>query len=92
MHKADNLPPYCAIVTKSGSLNFSEPSGPVQACYRTALPFTIILLSSKENMIIQFGIKKAHKSQHIKILIITQQYSGTYQNAKPDREITLNLN
>jgi len=43
-------------------------------------------------MIIQFGIKKAHKSQHIKILIITQQYSGTYQNAKPDREITLNLN
>ena len=38
MHKADNLPPSCAIVTKSGSLNFLEPSGPVQACNGTALP------------------------------------------------------
>jgi len=28
---ADNLPPSCAVVTKSGSLNFLEPSGPVQA-------------------------------------------------------------
>ena len=37
--KADNLPPYCTDVTKSGSLNFSEPSEPVQACYGTALPF-----------------------------------------------------
>jgi hypothetical protein len=53
---------------------------------------SIILLSSKENIIIQSGIKKAHKSQLIKILIITQQYSGTYQNTKPDCEITLNLN
>jgi len=26
------LPPSCAVVTKSGSLNFLEPSGPVQAC------------------------------------------------------------
>ena len=38
MRKADNLPPYCAVVTKSWSLDFSEPSGPVQACYGTALP------------------------------------------------------
>ena len=33
------LPPSCAVVTKSGNLNFLEPSGPVQACKRTALPF-----------------------------------------------------
>jgi len=39
VRKADNLPPSCAIVTKSGSLNFLEPSGPVQACNGTALPF-----------------------------------------------------
>jgi len=38
VHKADNLPPSCAIVTKSGNLNFLEPSGLVQACNRTALP------------------------------------------------------
>jgi len=37
MLKADNLPPSCAVVTKSGSLNFLEPSGPVQACNGTAL-------------------------------------------------------
>ena len=39
MRKADNLPPSCAVVTKSGNLNFLEPSGPVQACNGSALPF-----------------------------------------------------
>jgi len=34
------LPPSCAVVTKSGSLNFLEPTGPVKACNGTALPFT----------------------------------------------------
>ena len=37
MRKADNLPPSC-VVTKSGNLNFLEPSGPVQACNGTDLP------------------------------------------------------
>jgi len=32
------LPPSCAIVTKSGSLNFLEPSGPLRVCNGTALP------------------------------------------------------
>ena len=31
------LPPSCAVVTKSGSLNFLEPSGP-------ALPFYVLIL------------------------------------------------
>ena len=34
MRKADNL------TTKSGSLNFLEPSGPVEACNGTALPYS----------------------------------------------------
>ena len=38
MRKADNLPPSCAFVTKSGNLNFLEPSGPLLACNGTALP------------------------------------------------------
>ena len=38
MREADNLPPSCAVVTKSGNLNFLEPSGPLRACYGTALP------------------------------------------------------
>jgi len=33
---ADNLPPSCAVVMKSGNLNFLEPSGPLQACNGTA--------------------------------------------------------
>ena len=41
MRKADNLPPYRAVVMKSGSLNFVEPSGPAQACYGRTLPFTM---------------------------------------------------
>ena len=38
VRKADNLPPSCAVVTKSGNHNFLEPSGPVQTCNGTALP------------------------------------------------------
>jgi len=37
VRKADNLPPFCAVVTKFGNLNFLEHSGPVQACNGTAL-------------------------------------------------------
>jgi hypothetical protein len=37
--KADNLPPSCTIVTKSGNLNFLEPSGPLQACNGIELSF-----------------------------------------------------
>ena len=33
------LPPSCAVVMKSGNLNSLEPSGPLQACNGTALPF-----------------------------------------------------
>jgi len=34
-----NLPPSCAVVMKSGNLNFLEPSGPLQACNGTAFPY-----------------------------------------------------
>jgi len=37
------LPPSCAVVVKSGDLNFLELSGPLQACNGTALPFIILL-------------------------------------------------
>jgi len=33
------LPPSCAVVMKSGNLNFLEPSGALQACNGTDLPF-----------------------------------------------------
>ena len=34
------LPPSCAVVVKTGNLNFLEPSGPLRACNGTGLPFT----------------------------------------------------
>ena len=45
MRKANNLPPSCAAVTKSGNLNFLEPCGPVQACNGTALPFICYVIN-----------------------------------------------
>ena len=62
MRKADNLQPSCAFVTKSGSLNFLEPSGPVQACNGTALPFLLCAVSFKENV---FCIRKQDKAMFI---------------------------
>jgi len=41
VRKADSLPPSCAVVTKSGNLNFLERSGPLQACNGTALPLPL---------------------------------------------------
>jgi hypothetical protein len=43
VRKADNLPPSCADVKKSGGLNLLETCGSVQACNGTALPFIIII-------------------------------------------------
>jgi len=47
MRNADNLPPSCAVVTKSGNLNFLEPSGPNQACNGTDLPIYLTKLMHK---------------------------------------------
>jgi len=55
VRKADNLPPYCAVVTKSGNLNLLKPCGPVQACNETALPFylrSISQLASKSSSLL----------------------------------------
>ena len=47
MRKADNLPPYRAVVMKSVSLNILEPSGPAQACYGRTLLLLFMDLKSK---------------------------------------------
>jgi hypothetical protein len=36
------LPTSCAVVIKSGNLNFLERSGPLQACNGTALPLPLL--------------------------------------------------
>ena len=42
MHKADNLPPPCAVVIKFGHLNLLEPSGHLRVCNGTALAFALL--------------------------------------------------
>jgi hypothetical protein len=37
------LPPSCAVVMKSGNLNFLETSGPLRVCNGTALPLYIYM-------------------------------------------------
>jgi len=44
VRKADNLLTFCAVVTKSGKLNFLEPSGLLQACNGTVLHLTLLKL------------------------------------------------
>jgi hypothetical protein len=46
------LPPSCAVVKKSGNLNFLEPSGQLQACNGTALP---LLRANERNLSIQYS-------------------------------------
>ena len=41
------LPPPCAVVKKSGNLNFLEPSAPLRACNGTALGFYSFLLQAE---------------------------------------------
>jgi len=48
VRKADNLPPSWAVVTKSMNLNFLEPSGPLQACSGTDLPFYLCVLTASK--------------------------------------------
>jgi hypothetical protein len=43
VRKADNLPSFCAVVKKSGNLNFLEPSGPLRASNGSGLPFFCLL-------------------------------------------------
>jgi len=44
VRKADNLPPSCALVMKSGNLNFLEPSGPLWFCNGTDLLYIVPLI------------------------------------------------
>ena len=45
------LPPSCAVVMNSGNLNFLEPSGPLQACNGTVLPFANVLSNFYYSMV-----------------------------------------
>jgi len=65
------LPPSCAVVTKSGNLNFLETSGPLQACNGTALPF--ILRGPKAPVFIPIS-----KYMYSQSFILLDKYSNFY--------------
>jgi len=77
VRKADSLSPSCAVVTKSGSLNFLEPSGPVQACNGTALPLQNMKLVT--NTFKSGGLHEKHVvatwnlGNHLSICLQTQE-------------------
>jgi len=52
VRKADNLPPSCAVVMKSGNLNFLELSGALQACNGTAFTICFRKCSSGDHVLL----------------------------------------
>ena len=56
MRKADNLPPSCAVVMKSGNLNFLEPSGPLHTFNGTA--FTVCIHNEVMDLELMEYVKK----------------------------------
>ena len=53
-----NLPPSCAVVTKSGNLNFVEPSGLLQNGNGTALPLPFMCLRKESTWIFPYTTLK----------------------------------
>jgi hypothetical protein len=58
---ADNLPPSCADVNKSGGINLLEPCGPVQACNGTAFPLPFFF--KKTEKILRLEVDSAASSE-----------------------------
>ena len=50
------LPPPCAIVMKTGNLNFLEPSGPLKACNGTALPLPSNILTTLTSLVLHYSL------------------------------------
>ena len=75
VRKADKLPPSCAVATKSGNLNFLEPSGPFQASNGTATAVLVSLTSCdikaphKTNSTCKFALRQS--------FMLNNQYLGT---------------
>ena len=67
------LPPSCAVVMKSGNLNFLEPSGPLQACKESALTFLILLLDCNYRLFIKYYTTFLEAAT-----LTTLEYSGIY--------------
>ena len=95
---ADNLPPSCAVVTKSGNLNFLELSGPLQVCngdcftFMKCISWIINYLKSLMHGVTMKNTKlwrKVWQEREIKLLVKWNFNRVTVSNPKPtydDRE------
>jgi len=72
------LPTFCAVVTKSGKLNFLEPSGPVQTSNGIDLPFLLYKFRKVFPSIIRssrlYLQRQASKQTAVSILQLYVQY------------------
>jgi len=82
------LPPSCDVM-KSGSLKLLDPSGPVQACNGTALPFTMnpkrtcstlsTILNLRMSCVSGLDLQKLHNTEKYQsILFLTTQFIAFY--------------
>ena len=75
MRKADNLTTILCHCFKSGNLNFLEPSGPLQACNGTALPFYLNvmmdLLKHELSFVVFNKIGKVRRAKHFWRVCVT---------------------
>ena len=74
------LPPSCAVVMKSGNLNFLEPSGPLQACNGTGLPFFYSIRHTPQSTLRIFNNEEIFSSQPYKpnpVSNVTSRTLGT---------------
>ena len=96
VRKADNPTLSCAVVMKSGNLNFLETSGPLQACNGTDLPLPFNLyvvhspIQNKKYLYIHFNqnvndlfIFLRHTiKKNISIVIRSYEPTDTYVNTE----------
>jgi hypothetical protein len=71
------LPPSCAVVMKSGNLNFLESSGPLQVCNGTALP-----LPSSGSWVFPCGRsdEQTDKQDTMKLIVAFRNFANVPKN------------
>ena len=70
------LPPSCAVVMKSGNLNFLELSGPLQACNGTALPLPLPIACHWTNILLRCYVIFLINKEFSQLGFLTSTYSA----------------
>ena len=73
---------------KSGNLNFLEPSGPLQACNGTDLPFTVIVASSWLRVLF---VSIMHVQTNIKVKDVRVHAMKAYRYIRGSAPLILSL-